>query len=179
MKASANWDFESKTIVIQTDQLELGQYRLRVTVQGTGHEGAPCDPVSAPGGAVSIAPSALGDIGITLYVGEDELPDGATVPQGSAVRVEIQQTPYDIGETYAVTVTGDGVLTLSEAYSGVSKVMRGMDAQWRRLVDYLRTIVSDEELTAGHTVGELYDLFSQTPRMSGHGSSALFWLPGH
>ena len=111
--------------MIQTDQLELGQYRLRVTVQGTGHEGAPCDPVRAPGGAVSIAPSALGDIGITLYVGEDELPDGATVPQGSAVRVDIQQTPYDIGETYALTVTGDGVLTLSEAYSGVSKVMRG------------------------------------------------------
>lgn len=54
-----------------------------------------------------------------------------------------------------------------------------MDALWRRLVDNLRKIVSDEEMTVGHSVDELYDLCSQTPRISGYGSNALFRLPNH
>lgn len=74
---------------------------------------------------------------------------------------------------------GDGMLTLSETFFKVSGIVRNMDRLWRRLVDYMRRIVPDEELTAGHSIEALYDLYSQTPRMSGYGSNILFWLPVH
>ena len=41
----------------------------------------------------------------------------------------------------------------------------------------MREIVPDEEMTAGHSIEDMYDLFNQTPRASGYGSNVLFWLP--
>jgi len=73
----------------------------------------------------------------------------------------------------------DGRLTLMEAYRNVTAVLQDIEEQWYRLVDYVRTISSDDELTNGgeHTIDELYALHSQSPRYAGYGESVLFWLP--
>lgn len=66
-----------------------------------------------------------------------------------------------------------------EACRNVTAILQDIEAPWYRLVDYVRTISSDDELTNGgkHTIDELYALHSQTPRYAGYGESVLFRLP--